>query len=100
MNILIVVANPRQQSFSFAMANKYKELMLSKNNKVEILDLYRDENQQPYFIYLITGANRRLKNMFKKQIVEFCGMELDEFNIFGSIDTSTKDTTKILNAIK
>ena len=50
-NILIIIAHPKQNSFSFAMANKYKEIMLKKNNKVEIIDLYRDENQQPFFTY-------------------------------------------------
>ena len=51
MNILIIVANPRIDSFSFAMANKYKELALAKNYTVEMLDLYREENQQPFYFY-------------------------------------------------
>lgn len=183
MNVLIIVANPRQESFSFVMANKYKEVMLKKNNQVDILDLYSDQHQQPfftyenanevevtkemkyyqdkilkadelvfvfpywwgsmpailknffdwnlskgfayeyvnsrpkgllhnksvkiftttgapYFLYMMTGANRRLKNMFKKQIIEFCGMKLEEFNIFGGINTELKDIHKILDKIK
>ena len=182
-NILIIVAHPKQNSFSFAMANKYKEISEKKNFKVEMLDLYRDENQQPFFtyenanelvvtkemkyyqnsisnadeivfvfpywwgsmpailknffdwnlskgfafkyvnsrpkgllqgktvkiftttgaphfIYMLTGANRRLKNMFKEQIIEFCGMKLAECNIFGGVDTSAKNTAKILSKIK
>jgi len=181
-NIIIIVAHPKQNSLSFAIANKYKEKMIKQNNNVEILDLYRDENQQgfftydnandltttkemqyyqekistanelvfvfpywwgtfpailknffdwnlskgfafeyvnsrpkgllqnkkvkvftttgaPKFIYTITGANRRLKNMFKQQIVEFCGMKLEEFNIFGGVDTSKEKATSILNKI-
>jgi len=181
-NILIIVANPKADSFSFAMADKYKTLY-AVNNKVEIVDLYRDAHQQgfftydnlhdiqvteemkyyqekisaaneivlvfpywwgsmpailknffdwnlssgfaytyidsrpvgllegktvkvftttgaPSFLYTITGANRRLRNMFKKQIIEFCGMELKEFNIFGSVDTSAKNTDEILSKIK
>jgi len=165
------------------MANKYKEIMLKQNNEVEIIDLYRNENQQPfftyqnanelevtkemkyyqdkiskadelvfifpywwgsmpailknffdwnlskgfafeyvnsrpkgllknktvkiftttgapYFIYMITGANRRLKNMFKEQIIEFCGMKLEKFSIFGGVDTSNKNSNKILNTIE
>ncbi len=165
------------------MANKYKEISEEKNFKVEMLDLYRDENQQPFFtyenanelvvtkemkyyqnsisnadeivfvfpywwgsmpailknffdwnlskgfafkyvnsrpkgllqgktvkiftttgaphfIYMLTGANRRLKNMFKEQIIEFCGMKLTECNIFGGVDTSAKNTAKILSKIK
>ncbi len=182
-NILIIVANPKTDSFSFAMANQYKKISEEKNDVVEIIDLYRNENQQPfftyenanelvttkemkyyqekishanelvfifpywwgstpailknffdwnlskgfafeyvnsrpkgllqnktvkvftttgapYFIYMLTGANRRLKNMFKEQIVEFCGMKLDEFNIFGGVDTSAKKTIEILKKIK
>ena len=182
-NILIIVANPKIDSFSFAMADKYKTVSEVNNNIVEIIDLYRDEHQQsfftyenahdipvtkemryyqkkisqaneivfvfpywwgsmpailknffdwnlssgfaysyidskplgllsnktvkvftttgaPNFLYMLTGANRRLKNMFKKQIVEFSGMKLEEFNIFGSIDTSVKKTNEILNNIK
>lgn len=181
-NILIIVANPKIDSFSFAMANQYKKTSEAKSNTVDIIDLYRDQHQQafftydnahdititeemkyyqekisaaneivlvfpywwgsmpailknffdwnlssgfaysyidskpvglldnktvkvftttgaPHFLYMLTGANRRLKNMFKKQIVEFCGMELDEFNIFGSVDTSAKKTKEILNKI-
>jgi len=183
MNILIIVANPKQNSFSFAMANKYKEVMLKKNHQVEIIDLYTNKNQQPFFsykdanklkttkemkyyqdkiikadelvfifpywwgsfpailknffdwnfsrgfafeyvnsrpkgllknkhvkvftttgapsfIYMLTGANRRLKNMIKEQIVEFCGMKLDAFNIFGGVDTNSKKTNEILDKIK
>ncbi len=181
-NILIVVAHPKEDSFSFAMANRYKEV--NKKESVEMLDLYRDKQQQsffaydkssndieitdsvkyyqdkiskadeivfifpywwgsmpailknffdwnlargfafeyknsrpvgllngkkvkiftttgaPYFIYMLSGANRRLKNMFKKQIVEFCGMKLEAFNIFGGVDTKNKNVDRILNKIK
>ena len=182
MNTLIIVANPREESFSFAMANKYKELALADNRNVEIIDLYRNEHQQPFytykaynepiitpeiefyqtkitwadeivfvfpywwgsmpailknfidsnltrgyafkyvnsrpvgmltnktvtilsstgapsFYYKLMGVNRRLTQMFKKQIVEFCGMKLSSSQIFGSVDTSGKNTDKILNSI-
>jgi len=182
MNILIIVANPRKESFSFAMANKYKDLALAEDNTVEIIDLYRDEHQQPFYTYeeynkpiitpeikyfqekitwadelvfvfpywwgsmpailknfidsnftrgfafnyvnsrpvglltnkqvtilattgaptiyyKIIGANRRLRLMFKKQIIEFCGMKLKSSQIFGSVDTSGKKTDEILNKI-
>ena len=182
-HILIIAAHPKEDSFSFAMAHTYKENAESKGNSVEMLDLYREEHQQPFFtyndvntlstdaaikyyqdriakadeivfvfpywwgsfpailknffdwnlsrgfafeyvnsrpkglltgktvkiftttgapkfIYTITGANRRLKNMIKEQIVEFCGMKLDGFHIYGGIDTSAKHTDKILEEIK
>jgi len=183
-NILIIVANPKKESLSFAIANRYKELSLKNSASIEIIDLYKDEYQQPfftydddpykievtkemkyyqdkiskadeiiivfpywwgsmpailknffdwnlsmgfaaefvngrpkglltnkmvkiftttgtpYFLYMLTGANARLKNMFKKQIIEFCGMKLEEFNVFGGIDTNLKDINKILDKIK
>ena len=182
-HILIIAAHPKKESFSFAMANAYKENVQGKGYSVEILDLYRDEHQQPFFtyddanslstdtamkyyqehiakadeivfvfpywwgsfpailknffdwnlsrgfafeyvnsrpkglltgktvkvftttgapkfIYTLTGANRRLKNMMKEQIVEFCGMKLEGFHIYGGVDTSAKNTDKILAEIK
>jgi len=50
-NILIIVAHPREDSFSFAMANTYKSAQEAKKNKVELLDLYRDPHQQAFFNY-------------------------------------------------
>ncbi len=182
-NILIIVAHPKEESFSFAMANKYKEVSKKRGDSVEMIDLYRCEYQQafftyedanaltvtpqmqyfqdkisqadelvfvfpywwgsmpailknfldwnlskdfaftyvnarpkgllnnktvkiftttgaPSFIYMLTGANRRLKNMWKEQIIEFCGMKLDGCHIFGGIDTHAKNTDKILEKIE
>ena len=182
-NILIIVAHPKQESFSFAMAQTYKENREDKGDKVELVDLYRDAHQQPFFnyedanalecttameyyqkkikdadeivfvfpywwgsfpailknffdwnfskdfafkyvdsrpkglltdktvkvftttgapkfIYTLTGANRRLKNMIKEQIVQFCGMRLDAFHTYGSVDTNRSNTVKIIASIK
>jgi len=181
-NILIIVAHPKIDSFSFAMADKYKEVSQNRGDSVEVLDLYRCKHQQPFFtyddandlevteamkyfqeqiskadelvfvfpywwgsmpaifknyldwnfsrgfafkyvnsrpkgllegksvkiftttgapsfIYKLTGANRRLKYMLKEQIIEFCGMKLDSCNIYGGVDTSGKNTDKILKSI-
>ena len=183
MKTLIIIANPKVDSFSFAMANKYKELAIAKGSEVEIIDLYRSKYRQPFFtyenanglkttpemeyfqnkisqadelvfvfpywwgsmpailknfidwnfsrgfafeyvnsrpkglltnknvtiftstgapsfIYKITGANRRLKKMFQKQIIEFCGMKLKSFNIYGGVDKSKTDTSDILDRIR
>lgn len=183
MKTLIIIANPKTNSFSFAIADKYKELAVAKGYKVEVIDLYRSKHQQPFFtfenanelkitpemkyfqtkiseadelvfvfpywwgsmpailknfidwnfskgfafkyvnarskglltdksvkiftttgapsfIYKITGANNRLKKMFQKQIVEFCGMKLKSCHIYGSLDRSRTDTTEILSKIK
>jgi len=183
MNILIIVAHPKTDSFSFAMAKKYEELASKKGYEVEIIDLYRSNYQQPFFtyenanelkttfemkyfqnkisqadelvfvfpywwigmpailknfidwnfstgfayeyvnsrpkglltnkkvkvftttgtpsfIYKITGTNRRFNKMFKKQIVEFCGMKLQSFNIYGGVNESKTNTSDILNKIR
>ena len=50
-NILIIVANPKKESLSFAIANRYKELSLKNSASVEIIDLYKDEYQQAFFTY-------------------------------------------------
>ena len=182
MKILMIVANPKEDSFSFAIANKITEQALAKNYQIEIIDLYREKHQQafftydtmngknntpemiyfqekiakadklifvfpywwgstpailknfidwnfsqgfgfkyvnsrpvglllnktvdvftttgaPSFYYKLTGANKRLRKMFQKQIIEFCGMKLDSFNIYGGIDKSATNTKEILSKI-
>ncbi len=54
----------------------------------------------PRFLYTLTGANRRLKQMFKQQIIEFCGMRLDAFEIFGGIDANGVKVDKILHRVR
>jgi len=183
MRTLIIVAHPKADSFSFAMANRYKELATAKGIEVEMIDLYRTKYQQsfftftdanelektpeieyfqseiskadelvfvfpywwgsmpailknfidwnlsrgfafeyvnsrpiglltnknvkiftttgaPSFFYKLTGANSRLKKMFQKQIIEFCGMKLKECNIYGGVDKSNSDTASILDRIQ
>lgn len=181
-NILLIVAHPKMDSFSFAMANKYKQIKEKSGDNVLLLDLYRDKNKQtfftyevandvaspqmdyyqeriknadelvfvfpywwgsypailhnfidwnfskgfaftyinsrpkgllggkkvsvftttgaPSFVYLLTGAKRRIKNTFKEQFVEFCGMSLSSFNVYGGVDSSSKKTNKILEDIE
>ena len=182
-NILIIVANPRNDSLSSSIADKYKQVSLEKNCDVEVLDLYKDENQQAFFTfedyskveltketkyyqdkiekadeiafvfpywwgsypailknffdwnlsagfaftyqdsgpvglltdkkakvfvttgapkeyYDETGANERLRLMMKEQIIEFCGMEIESFNIYGGVDTGGKEVEEILESIK
>ncbi len=48
---LIIVAHPKKESFSFAMAETYKITSEEKGNTVEILDLYRESHQQFFFTY-------------------------------------------------
>jgi len=51
----------------------------------------------PKLIYTLTGANRRLKAMFREQIVSFCGMKLAGCHIYGGVDTSGKNVEKIFD---
>ena len=182
MNVLIIVAHPKRDSFSFAMAEKYKSVVVAKGHSVELLDLYREEHQQvfftfedantlpltkektyyqekiskadelvfvfpywwgtfpailknffdwnfsrgfafeyvnsrpkgllmgktvkifassgaPSFFYKLTGANSRLRKMMQKQIIEFCGMRMTGFKLFGGVDTRAKNTKEILDKI-
>lgn len=83
------------KGFAFEYVNSRPQGLL-KNKIVKVFTT----TGAPYFFYMLTGANRRLKNMFKKQIIEFCGMKLQEFNIFGGIDTNKENTNKILKKIE
>ena len=85
-------------NFSIGFAAKYvnsKPVGLLRDKKVKIFTT----TGAPSCYYMITGANRRLKNMFKKQIVEFCGMELESCKIFGGVDSSSKNIENILEKI-
>jgi len=183
MNSLIILAHPKKNSFTFAMAERYRSLAGDKGYQMEVIDLYREKHQQPFFsfddaknpvktdavqyfqdkithadelvfffpywwgsmpailknfidwnfsrgfgfeyvdsrpvgllkgktvkiytttgapylYYKLTGAHKRLRKMFQKQVVEFCGMKLTSFNIYGSLDKSATDTNEILKKIK
>ena len=54
----------------------------------------------PSFIYMLTWANRRLKKTFQQQIVQFCGMKLKSFNIYGWLNKSRVNSKNILDKIK
>ncbi len=183
MNSLIIVAHPKKDSFSFAMAEKYKKLANDQGHKVDLIDLYREKNQQPFFnfdkanevvissemeyfqekikwadelvfifpywwggmpsilknffewnfskgfaftyvnsrpkgllskktvkiytttgapsfIYKVTGANKRIRKTIQKQIIEFCGMKMTSFNIYGGLDKSGGNPSRILEKMK
>jgi len=63
MNSLIIVAHPKKDSFSFAMADKYIELAKNKNYNLEVLDLYREENQQPFFNFVNANELQQTNEM-------------------------------------
>ena len=54
----------------------------------------------PAFLYCLNGITRANKNIWKKSIVEFCGMDFDGFHLFGGVDTSGKNVDKIFASVK
>jgi len=68
MNSLIIVAHPKKDSFSFAMAEKYSGLATKKGYTVEVIDLYRDKHQQPFFTF--ENANTVEKTIETKHFQE------------------------------
>jgi len=50
----------------------------------------------PKFLYMLTGASRRLKNTIKEQIVHFCGMQMRGFYLYGGVDSSENSAKEIL----
>jgi len=54
----------------------------------------------PKFLYYLNGIKRANKNIWKKSIVEFCGMNFDGYHLFGSMDTNGKNVEKLFKAVK
>lgn len=50
MNILIVTGNPKKENHTILIANAYKEEVEKQGHKVEMLDLYAQENLIPYML--------------------------------------------------
>jgi NAD(P)H dehydrogenase (quinone) len=97
-SIPAILKNWIDWNFSTDFAYKYvnsRVVGLLKDKKVTVFTT----TGAPKFYYMLTGANRRLKNMFKEQIINFCGMKLSSFNIFGGIDTKFKNIQKIEKAV-
>ena len=63
MKTLIIVANPRIDSFSFAIAKKYEELALNKGYSTKKIDLYKNTNQQPFYIPIENKKENITKEM-------------------------------------
>ena len=54
----------------------------------------------PKFLYHLNGINRANINIWKKNIVKFCGMKFDGFHLFGGVDTTGKNVDKIFSTVK
>jgi len=54
----------------------------------------------PTFIYCINGIRGANKKIWKKTIVEFCGMKFDGYHLFGGMDTRAKNVDKMFKCVK
>lgn len=54
----------------------------------------------PKFLYVATGVHFASKKIWKQTIVEFCGMKLKGYHMFGGIDTSEKKIEAIFEAVR
>ena len=54
----------------------------------------------PAFLYCLNGITRANKNIWKKSIVKFCGMDFDGYHLYGGVDTSGKNVEKIFTSVK
>jgi NAD(P)H dehydrogenase (quinone) len=54
----------------------------------------------PTFIYCINGIRGANKKIWRKTIVEFCGMKFDGYHLFGGMDTRAKKVDKMFKCVK
>jgi len=54
----------------------------------------------PKFLYMLNGINRANVNIWKKSIINFCGMDYDGFHLFGGVDSSGKKVESIFTSVK
>ena len=54
----------------------------------------------PTFLYCINSIRKPNRNIWKKAIVEFCGMEFDDYHLYGGMDTHAKKVEKLLKSVK
>ena len=54
----------------------------------------------PTFLYYINGIRKANKNIWKKTIVEFCGMKFDGYHLFGGMDTRAKNVPKLFKSVE
>lgn len=70
--ILVIVANPNEESFSFAIANTYIETSIAQGDSVELVDLYRSEHPQPFFTFdpKISAEQAASRKLFQEKIAK------------------------------
>ena len=53
----------------------------------------------PTFIYCLNGIRGANKKIWKKTIVEFCGMKFEGYHLFGGMDTKSKKIDKMFKCV-
>lgn len=66
-NILIITAHPSSKGHTHIIANTYKDASEAKGYKVEILDLYREENFLPYLKFEDIKSYEKHPNVLRFQ---------------------------------
>jgi len=84
------------KSFAFEYNEKGRPVGLLDGRNVRIFTTAGT----PKMIYCLNGINRANKNIWKKVIVEFCGMDFDGFHLYGGVDASGKNVDDILSSVK
>jgi len=54
----------------------------------------------PTFLYCINGIRKSNRNIWKKTIVEFCGIKFDGYHLYGGMDTRSKKVDKLFTSVK
>lgn len=54
----------------------------------------------PTFLYCINGIRGANKKIWKKTIIEFCGMEFKGFHLYGGMDTRAKKVDKMFACVR
>ncbi len=82
--------------FAFKYADNGRPEGLLQGRSVKIISTCGT----PKFFYCLNGINRANKNIWKKTIVEFCGMDFEGYHLFGSMDTSGKNVDKLFKSVR
>jgi len=84
---------------TMGFAAKYDEngrpIGLLKNKSVRVLST----SGAPTFLYCLNGIRGANKKIWKKTIVEFCGMKFKGYHLFGGMDTKSKKIDKMFKCV-
>ena len=84
--------------FTMGFAAKYENgrpVGMLKGKSVRIFST----SGAPTFIYCLNGIRGANKKIWKKTIIEFCGMEFLGFHLYGGMDTRAKNVEKMFKCV-